>query len=167
MAGYSGFSMSNNAVDAYAGGLRPASKITGVPAKLVAEYVSPREWHHCSKEYNRVNFFSPGEARAIFGLESDDSFPANPLAVAALAAHKASRKDAGQIYDNCTVNWLEWGGTKARPRAYERVETGCRVEVKGQTATVTLPPRGSLAIVDVMVKRLTTRGFSFSAAVKA
>ena len=34
MAGYAGFSMSNNAVAAYDSGLVPASKIPGVPAAL-------------------------------------------------------------------------------------------------------------------------------------
>jgi len=48
MAGYNGFSMSNNAVRAYNNGLVPASKVSGVPSALVKEYGRPVEYHHSS-----------------------------------------------------------------------------------------------------------------------
>jgi hypothetical protein len=71
MAGYSGISMSNNAVQAYAEGKLPLSKIT---RKVLSEHkihipvemfkwvcrigiIQPCEWHHTSMDYNQTNFY--------------------------------------------------------------------------------------------------------------
>ena len=61
MAGYNGFSISNNAVAAYDDGLVPASKVPGVPAVLIKAHCRPTKWHHSSKNYNRTNFYNPAE----------------------------------------------------------------------------------------------------------
>lgn len=155
MAGYNGFSMSNNAVAAYSNGLVPASKIPGVPAALVREFVRPDEWHHSSKNYNTVDFFNPVAVRATFGLEVHEDYDADPRAVAALAAHNARAKSAPVVHENCRVEWIEWAGSLKRPTATNRVAEGCTVSVKGATATITLPDGAT------MTKRLSTRGFSF------
>ncbi|MDE2232514.1 MAG: hypothetical protein KGJ90_00080 [Patescibacteria group bacterium] len=155
MAGYNGFSMSNNAIAAYNDGLVPASKVPGVPAALVKAHCRPTESHHSSKNYNRVNFYDPAEARAIFGLEAHEDYEADPRAVAALAAHKAGAKRAAEVLTNCRVEWIEWTGSLKRPTATEMVAEGCTVSVKGQTATIILPTGKTLT------KRLTTNGFSF------
>ena len=156
MSGYSpDFSMSNNAIAAYDNGLRPASKIPGVPAVLVKKFCRPDEWHHSSKAYNRVNFYNPAEVRAIFGLEASEDFNADPRAVAALADHKAGGAGSETLL-NCRVDCIEWTGSLKRPTATVRSAEGCTVVVKGQTATITLPNGQTLT------KRLTTRGFHFS-----
>lgn len=155
MAGYNGFSMSNNAVAAYENGLVPASKVPGVPAALVKAHCRPSEWHHSSKNYNRVNFYDPAEVRAIFGLEAHEDHEADPVAVAALAERKTGAKKSAEALTNCRVEWIEWTGSLKRPKATEMVAEGCTVLVKGQTATITLPSGKTLT------KRLTTNGFSF------
>ena len=77
MAGYAGYSMSNNAVDAYDRGLKPMSKITkdDLPADisvaffrfLVREgFVGGSEWHHTSKKFNRTDFFDVDDLAADF-----------------------------------------------------------------------------------------------------
>jgi hypothetical protein len=155
MAGYNGFSMSNNAVAAYNDGLVPASKVSGVPAALVKAHCRPTEWHHSSKNFNRVNFYDPTEVRAIFGLEAHEDYEADPRAVAALAEHKAGAKKSTEVLTNCRVEWIEWSGSLKRPTATEMVVEGCTVSVKGQTSTITLPGGKTLT------KRLTTNGFLF------
>lgn len=155
MSGYAGFSMSNNAVAAYRDGLAPASKIGRVPASLVEQFCTPREWHHSSKHFNRVNFYDPTEVLAIFGIEPHDDYEPNPAAIAALAAHRASRKNAPAVHERCIVRWLDWSGTRNHPHCDERQAEDCRVEVKGKTATVTTPTGQKFT------KRLSTRGFSF------
>ena len=157
MSGYShDFSMSNNAIAAYDNGLRPASKISGVPAVLVKKFCRPDEWHHSSKAYNRVNFYNPTEVRAIFGLEVSEDFDADSRAIAALAEHKVG--GAGiETHMNCRVEWIEWAGSLKRPTATKRTADGCAVSVKGQTATITLPTG------ETLTKRLATRGFHFRA----
>ncbi len=156
MAGYSpDFSMSNNAIAAYAEGRVPASKIPGVPAALVRQFCRVGEWHHTSKAYNRTPFYDPAEVRALFGLDASEDYAADPGAVAALAAHKAG-SDAGETHRDCRVEWIEWSGSLKRPHATEMVAEGCAVSVKGQTATVTFTDGRT------MTKRLTTNGFRFS-----
>jgi len=73
MAGYYGYSMSNNAVDAYRNGLRPLSQLKSSHLKLVgwphslsfAKFLAKigqwesYECHHTSKEFNCTNFYSP------------------------------------------------------------------------------------------------------------
>jgi len=66
MAGYSGYSMSNNAVQAYEEGLKPKAAMVkhydNFTSKLFneleeQELVWVEEWHHTSKKYNRTNFY--------------------------------------------------------------------------------------------------------------
>jgi hypothetical protein len=84
MAGYKGYSMSNNAVSAYSSGRKPLSKWT--KDDLVSFYrpyasevflkrldamslkeakssllVSSGEWHHTSSHYNKTLFYAPRE----------------------------------------------------------------------------------------------------------
>lgn len=149
MAGYDGYSMSNNAVDAYRRGLVPASKIKGIPGDLIRAHCNCEEWHHSSKGFNIVEFYDPAVVRATFGLEGGD---ANPRAVAALAKRKLSK---AVTHNRCTVRWLEWSGSFANPKCTQREEYGCTVMVKGMTATIKVPTGL------VFTKRLTTRGFYF------
>jgi hypothetical protein len=154
MAGYDGFSMSNNAIAAYRRGLVTA-KDTGIPAHLVEEYCRYEEYHHTSSMYNSTPFYNREYVRATFGLEKSEDYEADPDAVAALEAYRKGLRNA-KTYDNCRVEWLEWGGTRKHPRATQMVADGCRVTVKGVTATVETPDGKTF------VKRLTTKGFSFS-----
>lgn len=158
MAGYDGYSMSNNAVAAYDEGLLPASKIKQVPTALIEQFVRYSEWHHSSKNYNRVKFYDPTLVLATFGLVAADDecgnpIPASPQAIAALTAYKAGMKSQGETHHDCTIEWIEWSGSLKRPTAKNRKETGCTVTIKGQTATIALPNG------EIMTKRLSTRGF--------
>jgi hypothetical protein len=156
MAGYSPkYSMSNNAIAAYEDGLRPASKIPGVPAVLIKKHCRPAEWHHSSKAYNRVNFYDPSVVRVIFGIEPHEDYEVDPAAVAALAEFKVGKQPV-ETHLNCRVEWIEWSGTLRRPKATNRAEEGCTVTVKNQTATIALPGGRTLT------RRLDTRGFRFN-----
>lgn len=153
MTGYNGYSMSNNAVSAYENGLRPASKIAGIPAVLIAKFMPVGEWHHTSKTFNRTRFYNPNHVRIVFGLDpAADGWEPSPEAVNALAC---ARDLFPTLHLRQTVTWIEWAGSFKNAKPVHRHESGCTVSVKGQTATVTLPNGGQL------VKRLATRGFSF------
>lgn len=70
MAGYDGYSMSNNARRAYTDGLLPASKMIkelkkrfpktfkGLNTKVFKKFVTASEWHHTSCKYNETKFYS-------------------------------------------------------------------------------------------------------------
>ena len=156
--GYNGYSMSERAVQAYTSGLVPASK-TGVPAKLVEQYCRYSEWHHTSGRYNKTKFYDRHHVRVIFDLdepneddEEEEILP-NPGAIEALANYNGHSE---QVIENATVTWLEWGGTRAHPRATECKAEGCTVLIKGNTARVTF------ADGHTMTKRLTTTGFEIN-----
>ena len=165
MTGYHNYSMSNNAVDAYDKGLLPASKIKGIPASLIKKYCSSEEWHHCSKKYNRVEFYDPRLVRKKFGLLTyddikslrADGYNAEDLepsiyAIKALIDHKEN-KNLETVYENCSVHWLEWPSFSSKYNKPKNMsEDGCRVIIKGQTATVFLK-------AGIMKKRLSTTGF--------
>ena len=78
MAGYDGFSMSNNARRAYEGGELPASKAAqefrrqgfkGCTSADVRAGLIRSSWHHTSKQFNSTDFYSTqleeGEAEAL------------------------------------------------------------------------------------------------------
>jgi hypothetical protein len=79
MAGYSGMSMSNNAVEAYNKRKKPVSKITkediqkhGVNEGItffqwfVKNRCKSHEWHHTSARYNETGFFDIEECCTLF-----------------------------------------------------------------------------------------------------
>jgi hypothetical protein len=161
MAGYDGFSMSNNAVNAYREGLLPASKVcSGIPAALIRQHCSPAECHHTSKKYNKTDFFDPDCVKGKFGIFGVDHEYYDEAAEEALRQHNVSRriKDSGQNYIDCRVDWLDWStGTVKRPKAIERTASGCTVLVRKTTAYITFEDGTE------MVKRLETNGFAFTA----
>ena len=159
---YIDYSMSERAAAAYEEGLLPASKIhKTLPAYLVERYCQPDSWHHTSNRFNETNFFDPKIVLRTFGLipfsecgeEEDDPF--NPAAAEALALLKSSRSGKKEIFTGCRVEWLEWVGTRVHPQCIEKMSENCVVEIKGVTATITLPNGRQFK------KRVKTKGFSF------
>ena len=118
MAGYCGYSKSNNAIEAEENGRFPASilaKKIGVKSGAIKEILSPSEWHHTSKMYNKTNYYDMEEA-----LERIDE----------LKSWREPKKE-NIVYKNCSVEFLEWGGSRKHPRATVRKYDGLEVNVKG------------------------------------
>ena len=139
---------------AYERGLRPASKIRGVTADLIATFCAPQEQHRTSRRYALTAFYDPLHVRSVFGLV--DGVAGDPAAIAALEVHKtkqikrAAPKTVVVVRQNQTVAWLEGDGYYATSCN----KTGCTVEIRGQYATVTHPDWSA-----PLTKRLTSRGF--------
>lgn len=149
MAGYYNYSMSNNAIEAYRTGEAPASKIGhAIPAALVRRFCRPSSWHHTSLKFNRTDFYEIEEVLATFGKIVSAIYKTDPEAIAALAQRS---KPTEQRYHNCTVEWVEWGGTSRHPRAYPR-------ELKNVEVVV----RGAFAYFAGMKKKVGGNHFNFS-----
>jgi hypothetical protein len=76
MAGYDGYSKSNNALAAEAEGKYPASVLArklGVTVAAVREHLSPCETHHTSKNYNMTDYYDG--AALIAALEGRPDAP--------------------------------------------------------------------------------------------
>lgn len=130
MAGYSGWSMSNNAIQAYENGLMPLSKITkdvltgvGITESVAfirwlckKEHLQPSEWHHTSSKFNATDFFDPEEIATSLAEMGADRLEA------LRKAYRTSRR-GDERNDNLRwahVVWDEWlvgGGWRVHGRS--------------------------------------------------
>ena len=171
MAGYNGFSMSNNAVSAYNMDEMPLSKWTKTaiieaieaatsegelnlnctltnlkkaPAKVLKKLCLYRSsWHHTSSYYNETNFYSL-DVDYLEGL-TDESL--NECIEKSIAEGKANKKEE-PTEEKWRCAFLEWGGTRKHPKAWEVVEDGI---IKGNW----------FILSDGSKKKTTANGFRF------
>lgn len=139
MAGYRGFSMSNNAVAAYESGEKPLSKWTKAeiieaievaireeeltlvccmeklkkaPVRILKDLcLSYSSWHHTSNHYNKTDFYSLdiGRLERLTDEEITES---------------SMKKEAKPVEERWKCAFLEWGGTRKHPTAEEIIEEG-------------------------------------------
>lgn len=167
MAGYNGFSMSNNAVAAYESGEKPLSKWTKADiieaienavredeltlncsmAKLkkapvkILKYLclSYSSWHHTSNHYNKTDFYS---------LDIDSVERLTDERINNEIAESKSEKPTEPTEERWKCAFLEWSGTRKHPKATEVIEEGI---VKGDWFIRT----------DGSKKKTTANGFRF------
>lgn len=141
MAGYNGFSMSNNAVAAYEDGEKPLSKWTKadifeaineqevelkcsieklkkLPVKVLkAICLIYSSWHHTSNHYNRTDFYSL-DVNCIENL-TDDKIDR------LFADYKEEKKTEDKpSEEKWECAFLEWSGSRKHPVATEVIEEG-------------------------------------------
>lgn len=134
MAGYNGYSMSNNAVDAYENGEMPFSKWTKVAllekykelceeesikcydlSKVNAKVLKDAllrcsSWHHTSSMFNQTDFYSIS-SMACSNLTDE--------VVAKLVDEKPIKEEKNSSIEKWEVEYLVWGGSKKHPKATE------------------------------------------------
>lgn len=143
MAGYKGYSMSNNAVAAYESGEKPLSQWTKgdiisevekisketdlkfdianlkkVPSSMLKSIcLKKTSWHHTSEYYNRTNFYSV-DVNFIEALTDKDI----------KSYWERAKEDKANTKEPAAEKWecsfLEWSGTKSHPKATTVTETG-------------------------------------------
>lgn len=147
MAGYNGFSMSNNAVAAYRDGEKPLSKWTKKEIlNRIANQIEQEElelhcslallkklslkalkenclccssWHHTSNYFNETNFYDVDIDR----IEELTDEKINAILLEEKANRKTGNK-AEEKEEKWLCSFLEWSGTKKHPKAKEFVEEG-------------------------------------------
>ena len=141
MAGYNGWSMSNNAVAAYEDGEKPLSKWTKadifdaineqevelkcsieklkkLPAKVLKEVcLTYSSWHHTSNHYNKTDFYSL-DVDKIENLTDDK---VEELLLDYKEDKKVENKPSEEKWE-CA--FLEWSGSRKHPKATEVIEEG-------------------------------------------
>lgn len=138
MAGYNGWSMSNNAVAAYENGEKPLSKwrktdifeaieeqveikcsiekLKKVPVEILKEIcLRCSSWHHTSSYYNQTDFYSL-DVKRIEEL-TDDKIEK------LISDYKADKKNKPSE-ERWECAFLEWSGSRKHPRATEVIEEG-------------------------------------------
>lgn len=132
MAGYCGYSMSNNAVRAYDQGKKPLSKWTKgdlldaledkadyarklTTSELRDELLEYREWHHTGKFYNATRFYGISYEKAE-GLTKER--------VDEIIARRTHSKPDKQkpTFITALVTYTEWEGTRKHPKPVKRTE---------------------------------------------
>lgn len=139
MAGYYGWSMSNNAVDAYENGRKPLSKWTKrdilfcleerldredvslffsrlkkLPKKILMEtFLYESEWHHTSSFYNHTSFYT-----------FDETVNINDELLFELEERAKKEREAGKCNESkkieyAEINYVWWSGTKKHPVRHE------------------------------------------------
>jgi hypothetical protein len=104
MAGYCGFSKSNNAVAAEESGRYPATtlgKLLGVKPKAIKALMTASEWHHTSSRYNKTDYYDAEEAQER---------------LAELRAWQEPKTDE-IIHPGCSGEFIDWSGTRNYPKA--------------------------------------------------
>lgn len=158
MAGYQGYSKSNNAIDAEATGAATATALArelkcssaAITANLHAD-----EWHHTSAKYNRTDYYREpslvivanerfaafADRRSAMKVAAEDGLRASDLrdALAMLVKLRAWRSAGEGRFANCVAKWTEWSGSGRRKTSEEVCHTGVEVTVKGAWAIVHAP----------------------------
>ena len=140
MAGYNGWSMSNNAVAAYENGEKPLSKWTKadifnaineqveikcsieklkkLPVKVLKGIcLRCSSWHHTSSYYNQTDFYSL-DVKRVEEL-TDDKIKE------LLLSYKADKKaESKPLEEKWECAFLEWSGSRKHPKATEVIEEG-------------------------------------------
>lgn len=133
MAGYKGYSMSNNAVTAYESGLKPKSKwtkqdfidyahtlddiakrelIKKARIKELRYLLICAEYHHTSSYFNCTDFYT-----------INDDFIVNCTIDELIERLKPIEEEAPKEY-KARCKFLEWSGSKKHPKATEVIEIG-------------------------------------------
>lgn len=143
MAGYYGYKMSNNAVEAYEDGEMPLSKWTKTAilnevkravedgdieisfdfskfSKLTvkilkSEFLRQSSWHHTSSWYNCTNFYSVYYSR-LEQLTDEE--------IAMLAEKKEEPKQEVEKAETYKCSYLEWSGSRRHPKATRYTDIG-------------------------------------------
>jgi hypothetical protein len=153
--------------EAYANGLVPPSKIRQVPKELIEKHCRFKDIFYTSGRENETYFYDKNEVLATFGIINNPNL-LNQNAVNDLLQWKQVQKQnpMGVIYQNCTIQWLEWSDTWAyhrgfSPASHKHIRTGCSVRVKGKTCYITLPKDTNFPNGEQMRKLIGTNGFGF------
>lgn len=158
MGGYVGRSKSRGAVTAEREGKLTGSRLArllGVRTSVLRRHVRPGEWHHTSSWYTRTTYYHEPALIAVAarsdapptGFSADEIERARTLL--ARMREESSVVERAVFVDQ-TVTWTEWGSSRQESR--RRAASGCRVEISGEWAFVTLPDGSALK------KRLGSRG---------
>lgn len=149
MAGYDGYSKSNNARAAESQGRYTATALARrlkCKSAAIKALIETGEYHHTSSWYNETLYYdepvllalASGDedeiAEATEDLDPEDIAKAKDLLVALRAWKPAGPKR----YTGCKVEWLTWGGSRKRPVATEHEATDVDITVSGAYITIHL-----------------------------
>jgi len=152
MAGYYGFSKSNNAIEAEEQGLLPASilaKKLGVSAVAIKHLMSPDEYHHTGLYYNRTDYYDGRLLLAVKNnteapLWADDEDVTYARRLLQVMRRYSKRKPTTKVYHNCHIEWTEWRGYGRHKQRIRHEYDNCTVTDKGSAMIEIKTPSGQV-----------------------
>lgn len=141
MAGYNGWSMSNNAVAAYEDGEKPLSKWTKtdifdainkqevelkcsieklkkLPVKVLKEVcLTYSSWHHTSNHYNKTDFY-------LLDVDRIENLADDKIEELLLDYKTGKKAESKSSEERWKCAFLEWSGSRKHPVATEVIEEG-------------------------------------------
>lgn len=151
-AGYHGYSKSNNAIRAENENKFPASvaaKKLGVSTDAIKTFIPTSEWHHYSSYYNRVNVYditpylmlkNNEDMSDMYDSDEIEEYVSNYERMKEMSKKDKKEKDIHTFKAN--VEYIEWTGTRNRPKANIKKYDNIDVEQKGSFYTFYLPNGG-------------------------
>lgn len=145
-SGYSGYSMSKNAVDAYECGEKPlsrwtktdiiekAAEVIGAEDPRIAQlkYIKLKvlkerllrctSWHHTSSYVNATDFYSFDEEAAEALTEED---------IEEMRMPSARKEEREPVSYRGEIRFLEWSGTRNHPKAKEKTLESVKIVERG------------------------------------
>jgi hypothetical protein len=142
-SGYSGYSMSNRAREAYEDGEKPLSKWTKADIIAAISEIDEEKanafkkvklstlkntvlryssWHHTSSKCNKTDFYEVSE-HVIEEMNIED--------IIALAEKKEHKEENSINRFKGTIQYLEWSGTRKHPKATKCELKDVTIEEKG------------------------------------
>lgn len=112
MAGYYGFSKSNNAVDDEADGILPISKLVcaegkKLPPKFVKDRYAPKRYHHYSKMFNEIDVYDNNEI-----LEDLENNPELKEVLKKYRKKEREKVEFSETYENVNIKKVFWSGSR-------------------------------------------------------
>jgi hypothetical protein len=150
MAGYDGFSKSNNALAAERDGKMTAGRLAKAwhtTAAVIKQVFKTREYHHTSSWFNCTDYYDKPE----FADAAEFCALVHRVRVLTVEAKRQARTFIAR-----RVKWLEWIGTRSHPRAIEEMRENVKVTIKGQFAIL----HGCGIAGKDLRKKITGREFS-------
>ncbi len=143
-SGYSGYHMSNRAVEAYEAGEKPLSRWT--KASILSEIaiidtnkanlfkkvslpvlkksvLTRSSWHHTSSRFNKTDFYS-------VNTDYIEEISENEILALCDKTEKSENTEERKVYKG-TIYYLEWSGTRKHPKAIQKCLENVNIEEKG------------------------------------
>ena len=140
MAGYNGYSKSNNAVSAEHENKFPATtlaKLLKVKQEAIKQYLNPCEWHHTSSYYNETNYYDGDIFIKIINNKDLEDYTTEEIKEAKILLNvmknfKPVKPVKNELSYKANIEYIEWSGTRKHPKAnvikhenIDVVERGC------------------------------------------
>ena len=151
-AGYSGYSKSNNAIEAESENKFPASiaaKKLGVSTEAIKNNIRTSEWHHYGSWYNEVYVYDITPYLMLKnGEDMSEYYDEDEIneykSIYKTMKEESKKKNIDEKKYKANVEYIEWTGTRQRPKANIKKYDNITVIEKGQFYTFMLPDGTSI-----------------------